>query len=114
MLVMRNPVSASASRCSSSASRPSTPSCTSSSSSSWKDKFEELTARTQVFASLDAIVQSLVIITQLSLTGFIATRLGVIVLLVTIPIVMVFGLTVFAAFGTFSVHGRGHGAAALG
>ena len=66
-------------------------------------KFEELTARTQVFASLDTMVQLLVIITQLSLTGYIATRLGVIVLLVTIPIVMVFGLTVYAAFGTFSV-----------
>ena len=66
-------------------------------------KFEELTARTQVFASLDTMVQLLVIITQLSLTGFIATRLGVIVLLVTIPFVMVFGLTVYAAFGTFSV-----------
>jgi ATP:ADP antiporter, AAA family len=68
-----------------------------------EEKFEELTARTQVFASLDTMVQLLVIITQLSLTGFIATRLGVIVLLVTIPIVMVFGLTVYAAFGTFSV-----------
>ncbi len=66
-------------------------------------KFEELAARTQVFASLDTIVQLLVIITQLSLTGYIATRLGVIVLLVTIPFVMVFGLTVYAAFGTFSV-----------
>jgi ATP:ADP antiporter, AAA family len=68
-----------------------------------EEKFEELTARTQVFASLDTMVQLLVIITQLSLTGFIATRLGVIVLLVTIPIAMVFGLTVYAAFGTFSV-----------
>ena len=66
-------------------------------------KFEELAARTQVFASLDVTVQSLVIVTQLSLTGFIATRLGVIVLLATIPVVMVFGLTVYAAFGTFSV-----------
>ncbi len=68
-----------------------------------EEKFEELAARTQVFASLDTIVQTLVILTQLSLTGFIATRLGVIALLVTVPIVMVFGLTVFAAFGTFSV-----------
>ena len=68
-----------------------------------EEKFEELAARTQVFASLDTIVQTLVIITQLSLTGYIATRLGVIALMVTIPIVMVFGLTVFAAFGTFSV-----------
>jgi AAA family ATP:ADP antiporter len=68
-----------------------------------EEKFEELAERTQVFASLDTIVQTLVILTQLTLTGFIATRLGVIALLVTIPVVMVFGLTVFAAFGTFSV-----------
>jgi AAA family ATP:ADP antiporter len=68
-----------------------------------QDRFEELADRTQVFASLDTIVQLLVIITQLSLTGYIATRLGVIALLVSIPVVMVFGLTVFAAFGSFSV-----------
>jgi ATP:ADP antiporter, AAA family len=66
-------------------------------------KFEELAARTQVFASLDVTVQALVIFTQLTLTGFIATRIGVIALLVTIPFIMVFGLTVYAAFGTFSV-----------
>lgn len=68
-----------------------------------EEQFEELAARTQVFASLDTIVQTLVILTQVSVTGYIATRLGVITLLVSIPIVMVFGLTVFAAFGTFSV-----------
>ncbi len=68
-----------------------------------EQKFEELAARTQVFASLDFIVQLLVFVTQLFLTGLIATRLGVIVLLVSIPLVMVFGLTVYAAFGTFSV-----------
>jgi AAA family ATP:ADP antiporter len=56
-----------------------------------------------VFASLDTIVQSLVMITQLTLTGFIATRIGVIALLVTVPFVMTFGLTVYAAFDTFSV-----------
>jgi ATP:ADP antiporter, AAA family len=67
------------------------------------DKFEELAARTQVFASLDTIVQSLVMLTQLTLTGFIATRIGVIALLVTVPFVMAFGLTVYAAFDTFSV-----------
>jgi AAA family ATP:ADP antiporter len=66
-------------------------------------RFEELAARTQVFASLDVIVQVLVMITQLTLTGLIATRVGVIALLVIVPFVMVFGLTVYAAFGTFSV-----------
>jgi AAA family ATP:ADP antiporter len=68
-----------------------------------EEKFEELAARTQVFASLDVTVQTLVIVTQLTLTGFIATRIGVIALLATVPIIMVFGLTVYAAFGTFSV-----------
>jgi ATP:ADP antiporter, AAA family len=67
------------------------------------DKFEELAARTQVFASMDTIVQSLVMITQLTLTGLIATRLGVIALLVIVPFVMVFGLTAYAAFDSFSV-----------
>ncbi len=68
-----------------------------------EEKFEELTKRTQIFASLDAIVQGMVVVSQLFLTGFIATRLGLTVLLVTIPIVMVFGLTVFALSGTFIV-----------
>jgi AAA family ATP:ADP antiporter len=68
-----------------------------------EQKFEELAARTQVFASLDVTVQSLVIVTQLTLTGFIATRIGVIALLATVPFIMVFGLTVYAVFGTFSV-----------
>ena len=69
-------------------------------------KFGELAACTQVVASLDVIVQVLVMITQLTLTGLIATRVGVIALLVIVPFVMVFGLTVYAAFGTFSVLAR--------
>lgn len=68
-----------------------------------EEQFEEITKRTQVFASLDAIVQALVVISQLFLTGYIATRLGLTVLLVTVPIIMVFGLTVFAISGTFIV-----------
>ena len=31
-----------------------------------EEQFEEITKRTQVFASLDAIVQALVVVTQLS------------------------------------------------
>ena len=68
-----------------------------------EEQFEEITKRTQVFANLDAIVQSLVIVSQLTLTGYIATRLGLTVLLVTVPIIMVFGLSVFAISGTFVV-----------
>jgi AAA family ATP:ADP antiporter len=66
-------------------------------------QFDEIAKRTQVFANLDTTVQGLVIVTQLFLTGFIATRLGLTVLLVMIPIVMIFGLTVFAISGTFIV-----------
>jgi ATP:ADP antiporter, AAA family len=68
-----------------------------------EEQFEEITKRTQVFASLDAIVQAMVVVSQLFLTGYIATRLGLTVLLVTVPIIMVFGLTVFAISGTFIV-----------
>jgi AAA family ATP:ADP antiporter len=64
-------------------------------------QFKELTKRTQVFADLDSIVQGMVIVSQLFLTGRIATRFGVTLLLVTIPIVMVFGLTWYAFSGTF-------------
>jgi|SRR5882672_1653275 len=68
-----------------------------------EDQFAEIAKRTQVFANLDTIVQGLVIVTQLLLTGFIATRLGITVLLVMIPIVMIFGLGLFAISGTFIV-----------
>jgi AAA family ATP:ADP antiporter len=64
-------------------------------------QFKELAKRTQVFANLDAIVQTLVIFSQLFLTGRIATRFGVTLLLVTIPVVMVFGLSWYAFSGTF-------------
>lgn len=66
-------------------------------------QFEAIARRTQVFADLDTTVQGLVIVTQLFLTGFIATRLGLMALLVTIPVVMIFGLSVFAVSGTFLV-----------
>lgn len=68
-----------------------------------EEQFEEIAKRTQVFANLDTIVQGMVIVTQLTLTGFIATRFGLTLLLVMIPVVMIFGLTVFAISGTFIV-----------
>ncbi len=68
-----------------------------------EERFEELAKRTQVFANLDAIVQALVVITQLFLTGYIATRFGLTLLLLLVPIVMVFGLGVYAISGTFIV-----------
>lgn len=68
-----------------------------------EEQFEEIAKRTQVFANLDAIVQGLVIITQLFLTGFIATRFGLTLLLALVPVIMVFGLGMFAISGTFIV-----------
>jgi AAA family ATP:ADP antiporter len=68
-----------------------------------EEQFEEIAKRTQVFANLDAIVQGLVIVTQLFLTGFIATRFGLTLLLALVPIIMVFGLGMFAISGTFIV-----------
>jgi AAA family ATP:ADP antiporter len=68
-----------------------------------EEQFEELAKRTQVFANLDAIVQALVVITQLFLTGYIATRFGLTLLLLLVPVVMVFGLGVYAISGTFIV-----------
>jgi ATP:ADP antiporter, AAA family len=68
-----------------------------------EERFEEIAKRTQVFANIDAIVQWLVAATQLLLTGFIASRFGLTLLLVLVPAVMVVGLGVFAFFDTFGV-----------
>jgi AAA family ATP:ADP antiporter len=59
--------------------------------------------RTKVFAGLDWIVQTLTIVCQLFLTGRIASRLGVSVLLVIVPVVMIFGFLSLAVAGTFTV-----------
>jgi ATP:ADP antiporter, AAA family len=66
-------------------------------------QFESLTERTAVFAYLDTIVQLLVILSQVFLTGRIATKFGVTALLVTVPLVMVAGLTVFAFWDGFMI-----------
>jgi ATP:ADP antiporter, AAA family len=60
-------------------------------------------ARTRVFARIDWIVQSLTIVSQIFLTGRIASRLGLIVLLSMVPIAMVFGFGVLAVWNTFPV-----------
>ncbi len=66
-------------------------------------RFNEITRRTEVFANLDAIIQGLTALTQLFLTGRIATRFGLTLLLVAVPFIMVLGLTWFAFSGTFMV-----------
>jgi ATP:ADP antiporter, AAA family len=65
--------------------------------------FPDTEDRTRVFAALDWVVQSLTIVCQVFLTGRIASRLGLKVLLTIVPIVMVFGFLALAAVGTFAV-----------
>jgi AAA family ATP:ADP antiporter len=65
--------------------------------------FKETTRRTEVFANLDLIVQSLTIFTQFFLTGKIASRLGVRPLLTALPVAMVIGFMGLAAFNVFGV-----------
>ncbi len=62
--------------------------------------YESIEARTSVFAKFDYVVQGLTILTQLFLTGFIATRLGVTALLTIVPAVMVVGFFGLAAVGS--------------
>lgn len=63
--------------------------------------FPDRTAQTQVFASIDVAVQSLTILIQIFLTGRIAKRLGVTVLLVAVPATMMFGFGLLALAATF-------------
>jgi AAA family ATP:ADP antiporter len=57
--------------------------------------------RTQVFARMDWIVQSLTVLTQLFLTGRIAARFGVTTLLTIVPVVMIFGFLALAVNTSF-------------
>lgn len=68
-----------------------------------KETFPDIEQRTRVFARLDWIVQSLTIVSQIFITGRIASRLGLTVLLTIVPVAMVFGFLALAASGTFAV-----------
>ncbi|MCW2404634.1 AAA family ATP:ADP antiporter [Sphingobium sp. B1D7B] len=65
--------------------------------------FPDTDRRTQVFASIDVVVQSLTIATQVFLTGRIASKLGVKGLLTLVPLVMIVGFLALAAFQVFAV-----------
>lgn len=67
------------------------------------ETFTSSAERTRVFSTLDAIVQGLAIITQLFLTGRIASRLGVTVLLTAVPLIIVLGFVTLSFVGTFWV-----------
>jgi AAA family ATP:ADP antiporter len=65
--------------------------------------FDDPARRTIVFSRIDYTVQSLTIVSQLFLTGRLAQRWGVGVLLTAIPIAMVGGFLMLAAFQTFTI-----------
>ncbi|TBU98530.1 NTP/NDP exchange transporter [Stutzerimonas kirkiae] len=65
--------------------------------------FPDRTRQTQVFGLIDTIVQTLAILTQLFLTGRIAQRLGVGVLLVAVPLVVAVGFLWLALAPVFAV-----------
>ena len=65
------------------------------------DAFADREQRTQVFASIDFVVQSLTILSQLFLTGLIASRLGVRTLLTAVPVMLSVGFLVLLVSGTF-------------
>jgi AAA family ATP:ADP antiporter len=65
--------------------------------------FEDSAQRTRVFSRLDYTVQTLTIIFQLTLTGRIARKFGIGMLLTAVPLLMVTGFLLLATFGTFAV-----------
>jgi AAA family ATP:ADP antiporter len=67
------------------------------------ETFKSSAERTQVFAIMDAIVQTATLVLQLFVTGRIATRLGITTLLVIVPFAMIFGFLGLAAVGSFGM-----------
>ena len=65
--------------------------------------FPDKTDQTRVFGTIDATVQGIAILSQLFITGRIAKRLGIGVLLVAVPVVVVFGFLWLALAPTFAV-----------
>jgi len=65
--------------------------------------FPDRTRQTQVFGLIDTIVQSLAILTQIFITGQIARRLGVGILLVLVPLITAAGFLWLALAPTFAV-----------
>jgi len=67
------------------------------------ETFSDNEQRTQVFARLDYIVQGLTVLLQLFITGRVASKLGVVVLLTIVPLIMVAGFLGLATVNTFAV-----------
>ncbi|MBF8708997.1 MFS transporter [Pseudomonas putida] len=67
------------------------------------ETFTDRTRQTQVFGLIDTVVQALAILTQVFLTGRLARRMGVGVLLVAVPLVMAAGFMWLALAAVFAV-----------
>lgn len=67
------------------------------------EHFPDRTRQTQVFGLIDTVVQGLAILTQVFLTGRIAQRLGVGVLLVGVPLIVAAGFLWLALAPVFAV-----------
>lgn len=67
------------------------------------ETFSDRTRQTQVFGLIDTVVQTLAILTQVFLTGRLARRLGVGVLLVGVPLVMAVAFIWLALAPVFAV-----------
>jgi AAA family ATP:ADP antiporter len=68
-----------------------------------EETFSDRARRTEVFANIDITVQTLTILSQVFLTGRIASKLGVRMLLTMVPVVMIGAFLALAAFNTFAV-----------
>jgi ATP:ADP antiporter, AAA family len=68
-----------------------------------KAMFSNPEERTQMFARIDFIVQTLTIVSQLLITGRIAQKLGVTALLTVVPVMVMFGFLALAGSGVFIV-----------
>lgn len=68
-----------------------------------RETFTDPARRTQIFARIDYVVQTLTILSQVFLTGRIAATFGVRTLLVMVPLAMVAGFAALAAVGGFAV-----------
>jgi AAA family ATP:ADP antiporter len=65
--------------------------------------FPDEEARTRIFARMDWMAQSLTIVAQIFVTGRIAARRGVALLLTIVPVALIFGFLILAAWNTFAV-----------
>lgn len=68
-----------------------------------EEHFPGLENRTQIFARFDWIVQALTVLSQVFLTGRIAEKFGVKVLITFVPVIMIFAFAGLAVSGAFSV-----------